>query len=220
MGRSAFREATPWQEHALQALTHLPETRDRLEQAVDLRLLLRNSLQPMGELRRAPRLPVRSRGRTGETGRPAAPELAVVVPGQLPAGGSATTTAASSRAIGPSMPPWRLVTRSSSSVRASISPWPTGAAATIAAHSGTPWRTTRPSKQARSAVSTSPSSTARPFIQRWEIPVMRRGTSPSSVSFSRAEALGQEAVRQGKRPTLLQPDPGSVSPGRRVSPLG
>jgi AAA ATPase-like protein/adenylate/guanylate cyclase family protein len=52
MGRSAYRDATTWQEQALQALAHLPETRTRLEQAVDLRLLLRNSLQPVGELRR------------------------------------------------------------------------------------------------------------------------------------------------------------------------
>jgi class 3 adenylate cyclase/tetratricopeptide (TPR) repeat protein len=52
MGRSVYREATEWHEQALQALTHLPETRDRLEQSVDLRLLLRNSLQPDGELQR------------------------------------------------------------------------------------------------------------------------------------------------------------------------
>ena len=52
MGRSAYRDATTWQEQALQAVAHLPETRARLEQAVDLRLLLRNSLQPAGELHR------------------------------------------------------------------------------------------------------------------------------------------------------------------------
>ena len=52
MGRSAYRDATTWHEQALQALAHLPETRARLAQAVDLRLLLRNSLQPVGELRR------------------------------------------------------------------------------------------------------------------------------------------------------------------------
>ncbi len=52
MRRSAFREAATWQEHALRALTHLPETRERLEQGIDLRLSLRNSLQPVGELRR------------------------------------------------------------------------------------------------------------------------------------------------------------------------
>jgi class 3 adenylate cyclase/tetratricopeptide (TPR) repeat protein len=52
MERSAFREAASWQEQALQALSHLPETRDRLEQGVDLRLLLRNPLQAIGELRR------------------------------------------------------------------------------------------------------------------------------------------------------------------------
>ena len=52
LGRSAFRDATTWHEQALSALAHLPETRARLEQAVDLRLLLRNSLQPVGELHR------------------------------------------------------------------------------------------------------------------------------------------------------------------------
>jgi class 3 adenylate cyclase len=53
MGRSAFREAVSWEEQALQALSHLPETRERMELAVDLRFLLRNSLSPLGELRRA-----------------------------------------------------------------------------------------------------------------------------------------------------------------------
>ncbi len=47
--RSAYREAVAYLEKALEALRHLPETRERLEQAVDLRLDLRNALLPLGE---------------------------------------------------------------------------------------------------------------------------------------------------------------------------
>ncbi len=50
--RSAHREAVACFEQALGALPHLPEDRDRLEQAVDLRLELRHVLLPLGELGR------------------------------------------------------------------------------------------------------------------------------------------------------------------------
>src|SRR6185295_16594692 len=48
--RSANREAVAYLEQALTALAHLPETRERLEQAIDLRFELRSSLFPLGEL--------------------------------------------------------------------------------------------------------------------------------------------------------------------------
>ena len=48
--RSAHREATAWFEQALSALEHLPQTRDRLELAIDLRLDLRSALVPLGEI--------------------------------------------------------------------------------------------------------------------------------------------------------------------------
>ena len=48
--RSANREAVGYFEQALTALTHLPETRETLEQAVDVRLALRNALFPLGDL--------------------------------------------------------------------------------------------------------------------------------------------------------------------------
>jgi class 3 adenylate cyclase/tetratricopeptide (TPR) repeat protein len=50
VARSANREAVLFFEQALSALGHLPETRDTLEQAVDLRLDLRQPLLPLGEL--------------------------------------------------------------------------------------------------------------------------------------------------------------------------
>jgi len=50
--RSANREAASCFEQALTALGHLPETRERLEQAIDLRFDLRNSLFPLGEFER------------------------------------------------------------------------------------------------------------------------------------------------------------------------
>ncbi len=49
-GRSAHREAVAYFEQALVALQHLPESSARLEQAIDLRLDLRASLFPLGEL--------------------------------------------------------------------------------------------------------------------------------------------------------------------------
>jgi class 3 adenylate cyclase/tetratricopeptide (TPR) repeat protein len=48
--RSANREGVACFERALTALTHLPETRETREQAIDVRLALRNSLVPLGEL--------------------------------------------------------------------------------------------------------------------------------------------------------------------------
>ena len=49
MARSAYREAVVCFEQALEALQQLPERRDTREQAVDLRLNLRNALLPLGE---------------------------------------------------------------------------------------------------------------------------------------------------------------------------
>ncbi len=50
--RSAYREAVTCFEQALGGLTHLPETHETLEQGIDLRLDLRNSLHPLGEHQR------------------------------------------------------------------------------------------------------------------------------------------------------------------------
>jgi tetratricopeptide (TPR) repeat protein len=50
--RSAYREAVACFEQALAALGHLPECRDTLEQAVDLRCDLRNALLSLGEYTR------------------------------------------------------------------------------------------------------------------------------------------------------------------------
>jgi tetratricopeptide (TPR) repeat protein len=54
--RSAYREAVVYFEQALEVLTHLPESRDTLVQAIDLRLDLRGPLQLLGELGRIPDL--------------------------------------------------------------------------------------------------------------------------------------------------------------------
>jgi class 3 adenylate cyclase/tetratricopeptide (TPR) repeat protein len=48
--RSALREAAAYFEQALVAVRHLPECRETLEQAIDLRLDLRNALIALGEL--------------------------------------------------------------------------------------------------------------------------------------------------------------------------
>jgi class 3 adenylate cyclase/tetratricopeptide (TPR) repeat protein len=48
--RSAHLEASHYFDQALAALTHLPETRETIEQSVDLRLGLRNALFPLGEV--------------------------------------------------------------------------------------------------------------------------------------------------------------------------
>ena len=47
--RSAHREAVSCFERALEALKHLPEGRPMIEQAIDIRIDLRRSLQPLGE---------------------------------------------------------------------------------------------------------------------------------------------------------------------------
>lgn len=47
--RSAYREAVSCFEEALVVLQHLPQSRDTIEQAIDLRFALRNSLIPLGE---------------------------------------------------------------------------------------------------------------------------------------------------------------------------
>jgi class 3 adenylate cyclase/tetratricopeptide (TPR) repeat protein len=49
MARSAYREALTCFEQALAALQHLPESRDTVEQTIDLRLYLRTALHPLGE---------------------------------------------------------------------------------------------------------------------------------------------------------------------------
>ena len=53
--RSANREAIGYFEQALTALTHIPETRETLEQAIDIRFDLRNALYPLAELGRTER---------------------------------------------------------------------------------------------------------------------------------------------------------------------
>jgi class 3 adenylate cyclase/tetratricopeptide (TPR) repeat protein len=49
LARSAHREAVGYFESALSALTHLPESRHTLDQAIDLRIALRAALQPSGD---------------------------------------------------------------------------------------------------------------------------------------------------------------------------
>jgi tetratricopeptide (TPR) repeat protein len=50
LARSANREAAAYFEQALAALTRLPDSRERREQAIDLRFDLRPALAPMGEM--------------------------------------------------------------------------------------------------------------------------------------------------------------------------
>jgi class 3 adenylate cyclase len=52
MARSAHREAVGSLEQALNALAHLPDTRETREQAVDLQLALSSALRPLGEFGR------------------------------------------------------------------------------------------------------------------------------------------------------------------------
>jgi tetratricopeptide (TPR) repeat protein len=52
MGRSAYREAVIYFDRALMSLEHLPKSRHISEQAIDLRLDLRNALFPLEELER------------------------------------------------------------------------------------------------------------------------------------------------------------------------
>ena len=49
MARSAYREAVAAFEQALMALQHLPQSRARHEQAIDIRLDLRSALLPLGD---------------------------------------------------------------------------------------------------------------------------------------------------------------------------
>ena len=53
LDRSAHQEAVASLEKGLEALSHLPQNRTTLEQAVDLRLALRSALRPLGEYGRA-----------------------------------------------------------------------------------------------------------------------------------------------------------------------
>lgn len=52
MEQSAYQEAVVRFEQALEALSHLPTHRDRQEQAIDVRLDLRNALAPLGQYER------------------------------------------------------------------------------------------------------------------------------------------------------------------------
>ena len=52
MAQSAYREAVGYFEQTLRILPHLPEARETLEQAVDLRLALRTALYPSGDAAR------------------------------------------------------------------------------------------------------------------------------------------------------------------------
>ena len=47
--RSAHNEAVTYLDQALEGLKHLPESRQTIEQAIDVRLSMRSSLQPLGE---------------------------------------------------------------------------------------------------------------------------------------------------------------------------
>jgi hypothetical protein len=50
LAHSAYREAVSWFEQALTALHPLPDTRQKIERGIDLRLDIRQSLFPLGEL--------------------------------------------------------------------------------------------------------------------------------------------------------------------------
>ena len=52
MARCALRDAGTHLERALAATRHLPETREAIEQAIDMRLELRNAIHPLGEVER------------------------------------------------------------------------------------------------------------------------------------------------------------------------
>jgi len=56
MARFALRDASTHLAHALAATGHLPETREASEQAVDVRLELRNAIMPLGQVERATEL--------------------------------------------------------------------------------------------------------------------------------------------------------------------
>ena len=59
MARFALRDAGTHLERALTATRHLPETREAIEQAIDVRLELRNAIHPLGEVERGMALPAR-----------------------------------------------------------------------------------------------------------------------------------------------------------------
>jgi len=52
MARSGYREAVHWFEGARAALAHRPESRETVEQAIDVRLDLRRALYALGEFQR------------------------------------------------------------------------------------------------------------------------------------------------------------------------
>jgi predicted ATPase len=52
VARSAYREAVALFERALEVMQHLPDSRDTIVQAIDLRLALRTALRPLGEFGR------------------------------------------------------------------------------------------------------------------------------------------------------------------------
>ena len=70
LARSAYREAVGSFEQALGTLSHLPETRDTCEQAIDLRLALRSALMPSERLWACPGLSARGRDLRGDPRRP------------------------------------------------------------------------------------------------------------------------------------------------------
>jgi class 3 adenylate cyclase len=47
--RSAYREAVSYFDRAIEALKHLPKSRQTIEQAIDIRIEMRSSLQPLGD---------------------------------------------------------------------------------------------------------------------------------------------------------------------------
>ena len=53
MARWALRDVVTHLDHALTAARHLPQTREMIEQAVDVRLELRHAIHPLGEMERA-----------------------------------------------------------------------------------------------------------------------------------------------------------------------
>ena len=53
VARSAYREAVALFEQALRVMQPLPDCRDTIAQAIDLRLALRTALRPLGEFDRA-----------------------------------------------------------------------------------------------------------------------------------------------------------------------
>ena len=67
-GRSANREARVWFDRALDALQHLPETAETVEQAIDVRLEVRRSLFSLGEFTRISDLLAESESRAARLG--------------------------------------------------------------------------------------------------------------------------------------------------------